>query len=591
MRIQPRDYQIEAVQSLWSYFAENAQGNPLIAMPTGTGKSIVIAHFFETVFQQYHDQKVMCLTHVKELIKQNYEKLISLWPTAPAGIYSSGLNRRDIYNNIIFAGIGSVAGKAPLFGHIDLLLIDEAHLISPNEKTVYQKHIKEMMKINPALRVIGLTATPYRLGHGHLTNEGGIFTDICFDITGMEAFNRLIAEYYLCPLIPMRTVTTLKTDGVSMQGGEFVQKELQNAVNQDEITYAALNEAIQHGNDRKKWLIFTTGVEHTEQAAAIARSLGIRCGAVHSRMPSAKRDEEIAMFKAGEYKAITNNNILTTGFDDPEIDFILGLRPTASTSLWVQMLGRGTRPLYAKGYDLTTFDGRRLACEAGGKRNCLVLDYGANTKRLGPINDPVIPYKKGKGGGSAPVKECIACGMYNHASVRFCANCGQEFVFTTKLKQGASTHELIKGDLPVIEMFAIDHITYSPHFKKDRPDSIKVSYYCNIRVFTEYLCFEHEHRVRYRALEWWSARTNLPAPETTEQALSLIDRVQAATHIRVWTNVKYPEVKTHCFDGSAFGTQEPTGKKTEVMVTKKLRPIDASFAKLNGPEDIEEIPF
>jgi DNA repair protein RadD len=164
----PRWYQEEAIKSIFSYFMEN-DGNPIIALPTGTGKSIVIADFVKKVFSYYQGQRVMMLTHVKELIKQDYQKLIDVWPTAPAGIYSAGLNRRDHLYPITFAGIASVHKKPELFGKQDLAIIDECHLVSARSNTMYLKFIDAMRAINPALKVIGLTATKYRLGQGLLT--------------------------------------------------------------------------------------------------------------------------------------------------------------------------------------------------------------------------------------------------------------------------------------------------------------------------------------------------------------------------------------------------------------------------------------
>ena len=160
-----RPYQVEAIESIYHFFEQNKEGNPMIAMPTGTGKSIVIGGFVRSIFEHWPGQRVIKLTHVKELIEQNFDKLIRLWPTAPAGIYSASLNRRDIAP-ITYAGIASVWKKAEEFGHVDIALVDECHLVSEKDGTMYQTFFKGLRKINPALRVIGLSATCYRLGHG-----------------------------------------------------------------------------------------------------------------------------------------------------------------------------------------------------------------------------------------------------------------------------------------------------------------------------------------------------------------------------------------------------------------------------------------
>lgn len=532
--IRARSYQTEAVECLYEFFREHAEGNPVIAMPTGTGKSVVIALFLHSVFTQWMNQKVLVLTHVKELIAQNYSKLIQLWPTAPAGIYSAGLGRRDILQKIIFAGIASVAKRAAEFGHVDLVIIDEAHLVSPTDDTMYRMFLGALMKVNPHLRVIGLTATKWRLGHGDITQgEDSLFTHTCFDITGMAAFNRLIAEGYLAPLVPKRTQFLLSTDGVHMRGGEFIPGELQNAVNRDEITERALREAMELCSDRQHWLIFAAGVEHAIAVTRIAEMLGISCKAVHSKMPDKERDKTIADFKAGRVRAVVNNNVLTTGFDYPEIDLIICLRPTQSAVLWVQMLGRGTRP-------------------APGKENCMVLDFAANTRRLGPINDPVVPKKKGQGGGEAPVKECPMCECYMHASVRNCTGvkrdgtaCTYVFTFETKLKQEASTDDIIKGELPIVEKFKIEHITFSPHRKVDKPLAIRVSYYCRYQKFEEYVCIEHGGFAGHKARNWLRDRMpskDLPLPDTSQRLLDYAENLKVPSAIKVWVNKKYPEI-------------------------------------------------
>jgi DNA repair protein RadD len=158
--IQDRWYQEEAVASLWDYFRNGGRGNPIVALPTGTGKSVIIARFLQSVFNAFPHQKVIVLTHVKELIKQNYEKLLTVWSFAPAGVYSAGLNSRQHNKAIIFAGIQSVWKKAELFGHVDLVLIDEVHLVPLEKMAMYQSFIQALMLRNPNLKLIGLTATP-----------------------------------------------------------------------------------------------------------------------------------------------------------------------------------------------------------------------------------------------------------------------------------------------------------------------------------------------------------------------------------------------------------------------------------------------
>lgn len=548
-KVQLRDYQDAAVDHLFGYFYENT-GNPIVALPTGTGKSIIIADFIKKACQRYPKTRVMMLTHVKELIDQNMKALLKVWPTAPAGVYSAGLKRREAHANITFAGIQSVRKKAEEFGFVDMVLIDECHLVSDKDTTSYQTFLRDLTVVNPQLKVIGFTATAYRLAKGMLTDEGGLFTDLAFDLTSREAFNWLVRQGWLSPLIPKQTISELNVEGVRLSGGEYKQRELQDAVDREAITHAALLEARELAHNRKHWLVFATGVEHAEHICDMLNNMEITAGVVHSKMPDEQRDKTIRDFRAGRLQAVVNNNVLTTGFDYPDIDCIVMLRPTASPGLWVQMLGRGTRPVFASEYDLTTKEGRLAAIAAGPKQNCLVLDFAGNTRRLGPINDPVLPRRKGKGApGVAPVRLCEQCGCYSHASCRFCENpqCGVEFPKAIKIMSYAATAELIVGDAPVIEDFKVDHVLYAIHKKEGKPDSMKVTYQCGLRQFKEYVTLDHGGYAARVALRWWRERCPWGAPPNTHEGMKAINYLRTPTKISVVVSNKYPEICGYTF--------------------------------------------
>lgn len=538
-----RDYQEYAVQSVFDYF-EQSSGNPLIVMPTGTGKSLVIAGLIREIWRQYPGQRIVVATHVKELIEQNHRKMVEFWPTAPAGIYSAGLKRRDI-TPITFVGIASVSDRAEHFGHVDLVIIDEAHLLSPKEGTRYQVFINNLLTINPKLKVVGLTATHYRLGQGLLTEEGGLFTDICVDMATRDAFTWFIDEGYLAMLIPKRTAFELDVSSVGMQQGDYNQKQLQEAVDRESVTRAALYEAAQTGADRNHWLVFSSGIEHAEHiAGTLNHEMGIDATFVHSKMDDKTRDRNIRDFKAGQYRVMVNNGILTTGFDYPEIDLIAMLRPTQSTSLWVQMLGRGTRPVYKGDFDLSTRDGRLAAIGCGPKRDCLVLDFARNTPRLGPVNDPVLPRRKGKTkGGEAPVKLCPECGTYNHASARFCISCKAEFARALKLTDQTSTEELVTRQAVVhFQDYDVQHVAYTNYPTRSGTHALKAQYYCGLRVFTAYHCFEHMGLARKRAREWWRNSSGYEPPESIDQAMLRLKELRAPKKITVLLQAQHPEV-------------------------------------------------
>lgn len=520
-----RWYQEEAVGSIFRYF-QTERGNPLIVAPGGTGKSHIIAGFTQRAFGMYQGQRFMILTHVKELIQQDVDKLIDAWPLAPIGIYSAGMKRKDIHAPITFGGVASVVNSTQLFGHVDLVFVDEAHLVSTSEDTMYQQIFADLRKVNPYMKVIGLTATPFRLGQGMLT-DGNLFTHICYDISGVESWNRLIYEGYLVQLIPKQTKVRLSVQGVGISKGEFKQGELQAAVDKNEITYAALQEVMELGADRRSWLCFASGIDHAEHIAHMLSMFGISAACVTSKTKDSERKEKIGLFKSGYFRALVGNNIFTTGFDHPPIDLIVCLRPTMSPGLWVQMLSRGTRP-----------------SPETGKNNCLVLDFARNSKRLGPINDPVIPQMKGSGGGEPPIKTCEHCGVYNHISVRYCIGCGVEFNFAVKFTSEAATDAIMKAELPQIEEFTVNRVVINRHQKEGSFPVMEVIYYCNnmLARFKEYICLEHPGFPGNKARQWWKMRHWTEPPRTTDDALRFIAELRAPKTITVHVNRKYPDI-------------------------------------------------
>lgn len=526
--MQLRWYQDEAVFSLFDYFEHNS-GNPVIALPTGTGKSLVIGDFIRRVFQ-WPRQRIMMLTHVKELIEQNAEKLQAIWPTAPLGIYSAGLRQRDIMLPIVFGGIQSVSKSPEIFGHRDLILIDECHLVAPSGETMYQKTIGELRKINPYLKCIGLSATAYRLKQGMIT-DGGIFTDICYDMTTFENFNRLVAEGYLAPIIPKRTDVEIDVSnvGISNSSCDFKGEELETAA--EKVTFECCKEIVRVAFDRRCWMAFASGIGHAEHIASTLNSFGIQAAAVHSDLTDEENKTRIRDFKYGDIRCLVNMNKLTTGFDHPPIDYIAMLRPTISPGLNVQMWGRGTRP-----------------SPSTGKVNCLGSDFAGNTRRLGPINDPRIPGKPSRAGGDMPIKICEQCGAYNHPKVLICVGCGAEFEFANKLLKTASDAPIMRSDQNEIVYHDVKKVIYNRHEKRNKegvllkPPSMKVSYYCGMQRFSHWVCIEHGGIAGKRARDWWRQHHESEPPQTTEQALQLCSQLRVPARIRVWMNKDYPEV-------------------------------------------------
>lgn len=514
--IELRQYQTDGLAALWKYYQNGGKGNVLLCWPTGTGKSICPAIFIKEAMKLWPNQRFMLLTHSSELVKQDAEALLAVWNNAPLGLYCAGLKKKDVVAPIIYGTIQSVHKLgANNFGHRDILWVDEAHLISDDDASMYLKFIAELKAINPKLKVIGLTATQFRMQMGLLT-EGKLWNEIVHDLTSMDNFNKLIADGYICPIIPKSTQIKLDISNVDIQRGEFVAGQLQHEVDKAEITWKALQEACYYGQNRKSWLIFASGIMHADHIAEMLNQLGIDCSSIHSKQSKDFNDNAIRDFKSFRLRAIVNYGKLTTGFNHEGIDFIIMLRPTMSVGLWVQMLGRGTRPYK-------------------GKSNCLVLDFARNTPRLGPINSPVIPNKKGNKTGDLPVKICEACGVYNHISARKCDPCDHPFEFQVKIVEKAGTEELIRNPEALqIEYFNVNHVIYKPKQKLNNPPYIEVTYFSGMNSFKERVFPQSKNRSFFA--NWWRVRNSGEVPTTAEEAIKFTNELRKPARIRVHVN-------------------------------------------------------
>lgn len=550
----PRDYQEQAADALWNYFLA-FDGHPLVLMPTGTGKSIVIGDFIRRMCFAYPSARAMMATHVETLITQNLEKLLAMWPTAPVGVFSASVGRKDVGFPISFVGVQSAYTCPEVFGFVDILFIDEAHLVSPKDAGMYAMLIEGLRKVNPKLKIVGLTATGWRTDNGPLVG-GGVFTDVAIDMTTMAAWNWFVDQGYLSPLYSKRTRFELSAAGVGMVGAEYNMGQLQRKVDKAELTHSAVQEMVQWGHDRHCWMVFAAGINHADHVADVLKKYNIEAVSIHSKC----KDPEgrLAAFKRGDYQCAVSMDKLTTGVDVPQIDMIGCLRHTMSSSKWVQMLGRGTRPVYAPGFNLSDVQGRLDAIAAGDKpRGCLVLDFARNTENLGPINNPKIPDKRKKkgGGGSAPVRACPVCMEYCPASARFCHLCGHEFIMKVHMDGQASDLDVMvrTQEPPKVDELAVERVTYHVHHKMNKPDSLQVSYHtANFRLFKEYICFEHGGSASRRASNWWIERAmptenGVVIPSTTAQAIQLANTLRIPKSIYVWTNKKPPEITGYVY--------------------------------------------
>lgn len=604
MKKRPFSYQQDAYDALLSYLMQeqNFGKNPLVSMATGTGKSLVMAMFVWGMLARWPHLRMMQVTHAKELIAGNYGELMSLWPAAPAGVYSAGLGERNTRAQVTFAGIQSVHARPASFGHIDFLLVDEAHTISANEKTTYMKFIAALRTKNPNLIVIGFTATPFRMTSGLLV-DGDMFDEVVYDIGGGESFVWAVDEGYLIRPVPKYPGFQLDSDAVRIVAGDFDNRAASQAMQDQDILERAVDTCIALGTEqgRQSWLHFCQSIEDAELVADMFTYKGHPHEAVHSKRTD--RDEVLKVFAEGGLRGVTNKNILTTGYNNPAIDLIGMLRLTRSPGLWVQMIGRGTRPIWMPGFNIDTKQGRLDSVLASPKQTCLVLDFVGNTSRLGPINYPRIPARRGKGAGGDMTRLCPKCETYCHISNRACPECGYAFPPPERLQVTASESPIIEDrtldlskqpDPKQFEVFGVSRMYCSRHSGKGgKPDTMRVDYSCDLHRYSAWVGFDHPggSYPYKRAIAWWEQHNGAGVPASVEEALEHASELHKPKFLRVWVNTKYPEIVEYDFRETRFQLPPELGGPPLQEPTTTTPPDEVNWKHQLGTDYDDDIPF
>lgn len=523
------NYQNDALKALWEFWREDPYGHPIIVAPTGAGKSVMIAALIQKVIESRPQYRILCLTHRKEIIQQNAAELQRLMPTEPIGIYSNMLRQKQI-KRITFAAIQSIYKKE--IENVRLIIIDEAHLLPRNEDSMYQKFLRKY----PTAKMVGFTATPFRLDQGSLVGGDNLFSKIIYDIKITD----LIESGVLARPIS-KIQEGVSTEGISKAGWDYKTSELESLFCPVVVNHCS--KIIEAGEGRKYWLIFCSGVNHATQVADALCRAGIKAECIHGGLLPMERDRIINRFCAGEIKAITNCDILTTGFNFKPIDMVVLLRATASTSLYIQMVGRGMRV-------------------SEGKSNVLILDFGNNISKHGPI-DLVAPREKqgGVGVGFAPFKICPACNTANHARAQECIFCLTAFPVNTKLCQYADESEILSTERKSYWM-TVEGQEIKIHKKDGKPDSLKIIYNLE-RGFTisEWMCFDHGGWAATKARVLWKELGGKDSPSSTFEALERQDELNKIGRIRIIKEEKFHRV----LEREVLKWEEPKDEIDEIL--------------------------
>lgn len=497
-----RPYQQEAISALWTFWKENPQGAPLIVAPTGSGKSCILSEICRRVLAKKPQYKILVVSHRKEIIEQNAKELCELLKE-PIGIYSAGLGQKTI-RRVTCGNIQSIYKKKL---EANLVILDECHLIGKKSDSMYQQFLQGFYNT----KLVGLTATPMRLDQGSLVGENATFTEICYNIS----ISALIADGFLSPLISKRSEEKIDFSDIHKSGYDYSQEELQAKMSPMVERHA--KEILERTKDRKHILIFCSGVKH---AAEISKALGSESDFVTGEMVPFERDRKLRQFSEGRTRYLCNCEILTTGYNFPSIDCVVLLRATQSAALYIQAVGRGSRV-------------------ASGKNNCLVLDFGGNIDRHGPI-DLIRIEAKGKRKASigvAPTKDCPTCGAIVAIKTLVCPSCEYDFPpATCKMEEMPSERPIISAP----EIFTVENYNYKVHKKEGKPPSLRLVYSSKYQEISEFLCFEHGGYASHMAeRKWVFYGGNKPAPKKTEEAFTRASELKIPTKIEVLKDGKY----------------------------------------------------
>jgi len=512
-----RDYQIKAVDAIW----ENLNRHVVASLPTGSGKSHIIAEICRRALA-YEGTHILIIAHVRELLEQNAAKIQAAIPDAPVGIYCAGLKQRQL-KPITVASVQSLA-RAKEIPAYDLILVDEAHRIPHGTSGQYHAIFDRL----PRAKICGLTATPYRLDGGYIhEGEEALFEDLVYECRAGE----LIAQGYLSPIHAYQG-TEADLTGVGTRQGDFIIDEMAERFCGGDMIGSSVRDIRLKAKDCRKIMVFCCSIKHCgmivdEMRKQGEESVSLVTGKTHKQ----DREEIIHQFRDGDLRILINCDVLTTGFDAPNVDCIALLRATKSPGLYVQIVGRGLRL-------------------APGKKSCLLLDFGGNVRRHGPI-DSASARAPDPDHKPQETKTCPECKAIVDRTARSC-RCG--FAFTGGEPRQIK-HDKVADDKadPIhhrIARYNVMDVRYRKHIKKDRPSSLKVTYVCRSGLipteFSEWVCLEHQGFAASKARMWFAQRGLYPSPKTVDQAITRSAEILKPHTITI-KHSKFPEVISHEF--------------------------------------------
>lgn len=552
--MQLRDYQIRTLDQTWSALQEKL--NVLITAPCSAGKTILFSKIIQRLIRENPSFRCLILVDREILVTQSADKLARVAPELALSIgivCASVSSRKRTDKPVTVASRQSLINQLDDFPPVQLVICDEAHLMAiPHDDNMlpdqYSKIIARLRDYNPNMRLLGCTASPYRLGgkggyiYGNRNKPAAVpyFDAVDAEITTAE----LLASGFIAPLTGYAAIDDeLRSDlhDVDMVAGEYNIGQLSEVMCRSIHISSCVDAWKWYAGDRKKTLIFCTTIQHAEGVATAFSEQDIPAVPIHSKLSAEEESLRMAALERGAVPVFTSVAKLTTGMDVADIDCIVLARPTKSTALYQQCIGRGQRL-------------------AEGKTDCLVIDLVGSCSEFGTDMDNLkVAVPREAPGGEAPVKICPGqhddgkvCGSSVHASLKYCPKCNYEFPLTETVEAAIGTLQKVefnKQAEPVT--WDVTSTTYIVHTSNSSGKNlIKVNYSCGFyNQFNDFICLPDYYSgfAVSKAKAWWQERTDEPFPETVEEFLFLADSLAQPAQIIVVKDGKYDRIIDYHF--------------------------------------------
>jgi len=515
-----RPYQRRAVNA--AVIALKTGRPALLVLPTGSGKSLNAADAARRAHAA--NLRTLIIAPTRELVQQDADAVrFVAGSTVTVALACAGLGPVDLGGDVVIGTPQTLVRRLVQLGRVDLLIVDEAHRLGRKASGQIHTILAAFRARNSKLMVLGLTATPFRLDSGRLTEgDDRLFEAVTFEVGYLE----LVADGYLSPLTgPRDAIERLDVAGLRIIGGDYSASDLAR-FDSSKLTERIADQIVAQGAERKSWLVFAVGIDHAAHLAEALVNRGADAQLLTGHTPSAERKDLVADFKAGRVRCLVGCDVFSTGFDAPAVDLIAIVRPTCSPVWHVQSAGRGTRP-------------------ATDKKNCLILDFAGNFSRLGPID---APHVRAKGervrDDAAPLTRCCpTCDAIIAARAKTCPICSALLIETKKTRRTDTLSTRAAGNAVITGsgIFPVRGVSYAVHLKTGRPDSLRVTYRVagfRFSTVSEWLTCWHPGAAGYQAREEWRQRLKPGAfaelPRDAAEAVAVASaRLQRPMSVRI----------------------------------------------------------